>query len=296
MHQVIKKIAFLGTPAISTSSLRFLVDSGYEIPLVVTGADKKRGRGSSLTPSPVASLAQELGLRISHDPQDLHSVDFDLAVVVAYGRLISQALLDEGLFVNLHFSLLPRWRGAAPMERAILAGDEETGVCVMKLVKELDAGPIFQVRRMPLDNEITLGALSQYLSTIANEALGTELDLGIDAFKAAIDQVGEPTYAHKLTADDVRIDWGGSAVEALRKVRIGRAWTTMANQRVKILEAAVSEEKLGLSVGEISGPYVGTGKGKGVIQLITVQPENRRIMDVKAWINGLNHLEMPFFL
>lgn len=291
---MIKKIAFLGTPAISTNTLQFLVESGYEIPLVITGADKKRGRGSVLSPSPVASLASEMGLAISHDPLDLHSVDFDLAVVVAYGRLIPQPLLDKGLFVNLHFSLLPKWRGAAPMERAILAGDDMTGVCVMKLVKELDAGPIFRVRRVPLDDVITLENLSRRLSSIANEALGAELALGVDAFREAEDQIGEPTYAHKLTVDDVRIDWSASAVEVLRKVRIGRAWTTLEGQRVKILEAVVSEDDPALAVGEISGRYVGTGQG--AVQLSTVQPENRRAMEVRAWINGLNHLEKPFFL
>lgn len=287
---MIKKIAFLGTPGISRSTLRFLVESGYEIPVVVTGEDKKRGRGSNLTPSPVKELAEELGLRVGHDPRVLLEMDFDLAVVVAYGRLISDALLGKGLFVNLHFSLLPRWRGAAPMERAILAGDTETGVCVMKLVKELDAGPIFQVRRMPLDDEITLAELAGELSKLANEALGAELSLGEQAFKSPAEQVGEPTYAHKLTGDDLRIDWSASSSEVLRKVRLGRAWTTLDGSRFKIFAAVrIVNGEAGLGAGRISGIHAGTGDG--VIELRSVQPENKRRMEAKEWMHGMKHFE-----
>ena len=292
---MIKKIAFLGTPGISRSTLRFLVESGYEVPVVVTGADKKRGRGSRLTPSPIKELAEELGLRVGHDPRALLEIDFDLAVVVAYGRLISDALLSKGLFVNLHFSLLPRWRGAAPMERAILAGDTETGVCVMKLVKDLDAGPIFQVRRLPLDDEITLEELAGELSKLANEALDAELSLGEEAFKSSVEQVGEPTYAHKLTAGDLRIDWSAPSSEILRKVRLGMAWTTLDGSRFKIIAAGrISNGEAGLGPGWISGIHAGTGDG--VIELRSVQPENKRRMEAKEWMHGMKHLEDLHFI
>ncbi len=287
---MIQKIAFLGTPDISGSTLVYLVNSGYEIPIVITGEDKKRGRGSALTPSPVKVLASELGLKVSHDPTVLLDTEFDLAVVVAYGRLISGALLNKGLFVNLHFSLLPRWRGAAPMERAILAGDEVTGVCVMKLVKELDAGPIYQARQLPLDREIILSELADQLSRLANEALSDELAKGDDAFSTAAEQVGEPTYAHKLSADDLRIDWGVSSGEVLRKIRLGRAWTTLDGSRFRITSAAVvPNSSLGLAPGEISGTMVETASG--VIEIKSLQPPNKREMAAKDWINGMKRAQ-----
>ncbi|TAN30141.1 MAG: methionyl-tRNA formyltransferase [Actinomycetota bacterium] len=287
---MIRKIAFLGTPEISKSTLSYIVNSGYEIPIVITGEDKKRGRGSSMTPSPVKELAGELGIKVSHDPTILLDTEFDLAVVVAYGKLISDALLKQGLFVNLHFSLLPRWRGAAPMERAILAGDEETGICVMKLVKELDAGPLYQVRRMPLNGEITLSELSDQLSRLANEALGDELAKGDGAFVTAAEQVGEPTYAHKLSVDDLRIDWEVSCEEVLRKIRLGRAWTTLHGSRFKIFSAVVSQgNSLGLSPGEISGTMVGTASG--VVELKSLQPPNKRVMTAKDWMNGMKRAQ-----
>lgn len=282
---MIRKIAFLGTPQISTSTLAFLVDAGYEVPVVVTGEDKKRGRGSALTPSPVKVLANELGIEVSHDPKILLAKEFDLAVVVAYGKLISDALLGKGLFINLHFSLLPRWRGAAPMERAILAGDPETGICVMNLVSELDAGPIYQTRRMSLDSAMTLDDLSKTLSQLANEALGSELLLGEEAFARATPQVGEPTYAHKLTVGNLRIDWEQTSDEVLRKIRLGRAWTTLEGSRFKIFAATQSSENLlGLIPGQISGTAVGTGSG--IVELQLVQPENKRVMSAKDWSNG----------
>lgn len=284
---MISKIAFLGTPEVACSALQFLVDSGYEIPVVVTGADKKRGRGSGLSRSPVGVLAHELGLNVSHDPKVLLETDFDLALVVAYGRLISDELLGRGLFVNLHFSLLPRWRGAAPMERAILAGDKESGVCVMKLVKELDEGPLFQVRKIDIDDEVTLQDLSTRLATLANEALRDELSKGEEAFCCPKDQAGVPSYAHKLNSNDLRIDWNVPAIEVLRKVRIGRAWTTFSGARVKIVSAAISErDDIELAPGEIWSGFVGTSAG--LLELKVVQPENRRAMDAKAWTNGLH--------
>lgn len=282
---MINKIAFLGTPEISTTTLRFLFDKGYQIPLVVTGADKKRGRGSALSPSPVSSLASELGLQISHQPKDLLEVEFDLAVVVAYGRLISEELLSKGLFVNLHFSLLPRWRGAAPMERAILSGDEKTGISVMRLVKELDAGPIYRMRETPLTEEMTLSDLSAQLSDMANGALWEELSLGERAFSNPKPQLGEVTYAHKLTADDLRIDWSGRAKEEIRKVRVGKAWSTFEGKRIKILSAEAIKDNLGIAPGHFVGDLVATSGG--AMRLLRVQPENKREMDAQAWLNGI---------
>lgn len=282
---MIRKIAFLGTPQISTSTLVALVEAGYDVPLVITGADKKRGRGSGLTPSPVAIVAKDLGIPVSHDPIELVGQDFDLAVVVAYGRLISDALLAKHLYVNLHFSLLPRWRGAAPMERAILSGDGETGVSVMQLVKELDAGPVYARAQVALDDRVTLSQLATTLSSVANKALLNELDRGDEAFSEPVDQVGEATYARKLTSQDLRIDWKQSAPECLRRIRLERAWTTFGGSRFKILEAQVSDSSADLAPGQMEGVRVGTGSTS--LSLVSVQPENKRVMQATEWIRGL---------
>ncbi len=143
------RLAYLGTPDMAVPPLRALVEAGHDIALCVTRPDSRRGRGKEETPSPVKLAATELGLPVTHTMDDLTTVGVDLAVVVAYGRIIPVRLLEQIPMVNLHFSLLPRWRGAAPVERAILAGDRETGVCLMKVEEGLDTGPVYAVRRVP---------------------------------------------------------------------------------------------------------------------------------------------------
>ena len=157
------RLAYLGTPDMAVPPLRALVEAGHDIALCVTRPDRRRGRGGATTPSPVKAAATELGLAVTHDMDDLTTAGVELAVVVAYGRIIPARLLAQVPMVNLHFSLLPRWRGAAPVERAILAGDRETGVCLMKVEEGLDTGPVYAVRTVPLDDDITLAALRREL-------------------------------------------------------------------------------------------------------------------------------------
>src|SRR5205085_5491799 len=142
------KLAFLGTPEIAVPPLRALVADGHDVRLAVTRADKRRGRGGHLMPSPVKVAAQDLGLPVTDRVDDAIDAGADLGVVVAYGRLIKPHVLAALPMVNIHFSLLPRWRGAAPLERAILAGDSETGVCLMQLEEGLDTGPVYGCRRL----------------------------------------------------------------------------------------------------------------------------------------------------
>src|SRR5580704_18592186 len=153
------RLAYLGTPQLAVPPLRALVDAGHDVVLCVTRPDRRRGRGGQTTPSPVKAAADERGIAVSHDMDDLAAARVELAVVVAFGRIIPARLLHELTMVNLHFSLLPRWRGAAPVERAILAGDEETGVCLMKVEEGLDSGPVYSRRTVPIDDEVTLDAL-----------------------------------------------------------------------------------------------------------------------------------------
>ena len=153
------KLAFLGTPEVAVPPLRALVADGHDVRLVVTRADKRRGRGSALVASPVKAAAQDLGLPVTDQVDDVIDAGAELGVVVAFGRLIKPHVLAVLPMVNVHFSLLPRWRGAAPLERAILAGDAETGVCLMELEEGLDTGPVYACTRMAVGPEETAAEL-----------------------------------------------------------------------------------------------------------------------------------------
>src|SRR5436309_9728032 len=138
------RLAFLGTPPAAVPALRALVEDGHDIVVVITQPDRKRGRGGALVPSPVKAAALELGLPVEHNVDAVLGKGIELGAVVAFGKLVKAHVLDEVPMVNIHFSLLPRWRGAAPLERAILAGDTETGVCLMGLEVGLDTGPVYE--------------------------------------------------------------------------------------------------------------------------------------------------------
>ena len=226
------KLAFLGTPVAAVPPLRALVEAGHDVRVVVTRADKRRGRGSELSPSPVKAAAIELGLPVRHRVDDVLDADVELGVVVAFGQLIKPHVLDRVPMVNLHFSLLPRWRGAAPVERAILAGDEVTGVCVMELEEGLDTGGVHACAEVPVRAGVTAADLRAELVSI-----GT--DLLVDALSRPLGepqpQVGEPTYAAKITPDDLRVDWTAPPEVIDRVVRVGGAWTTFRGDRVKVL-------------------------------------------------------------
>lgn len=264
------KLVFLGTPEMAVPPLRALVDAGHEVVLVVTGADKRRGRRGAPSPSPVKSAALELGLDVSHDVDDvLGAVDergAELGVVVAFGQLIRPHVLDVIPMVNMHFSLLPRWRGAAPVERAILAGDEETGVCIMRLEEGLDTGGVYARRVAPIGLDTTADELRSELVEIGTDLLVDTLSEPVGTWiDTAEAQVGETTYAKKLAAADFEIDWAQPSEQIHRVVRVGGAWTTFRGKRLKIVAADLD-----------GGRLVPT----------TVQPEGKSPMPFDAWRNG----------
>src|SRR5947209_7105830 len=189
------KLAFLGTPEVAVPPLRALVADGHDVRLVVTRADKRRGRGGALMPSPVKAAAQELGLPVTDQIDEVMDAGAELGVVVAFGRLIKPHVLAALPMVNVHFSLLPRWRGAAPLERAILAGDAETGVCLMELEEGLDTGPVYDCSRLAIGAEETASELRARLVDAGTELLVTSLRQGLGTPTA---QQGEPTYADKI--------------------------------------------------------------------------------------------------
>ncbi len=275
----IRRLAYLGTPDLAVAPLVALVEAGYEIPIVVSRPDTRRGRGGARQPSPVKAAAEARGLPVTDDLTDLDSIDLDLGVVVAYGRIIPPSTLDRLAMVNLHFSLLPRWRGAAPVERAILAGDRETGVCLMAVEEGLDTGGIYRRTVVEIDDDETLDELRARLVEIGT---GQLLGALADGLGDPVAQVGEPVHAAKITPDERRIDWTRPAIDIHRQVRVGGAWTTFRDRRLKIHRTAVVDGTG--RPGTIDGLTVATGDG--AIELVVVQPEGKARQPAEAWRNG----------
>jgi methionyl-tRNA formyltransferase len=260
------RLVYLGTPEMAVPPLRALVDAGHDIVHVITRVDKKRGRGGALSPSPVKAASAELGLSVSHDPDDILELEADLGVVVAYGRIIKPHLLEALPMVNLHYSLLPRWRGAAPVERAILAGDAETGVDVMRLEEGLDTGGIYAEERVPVGDAITADELRVELNVLGCRLLVETLSQPLTEWvEHPRPQEGEPLYASKLDKAEFEVDWEQSPVDVHRRIRIGGAWTMFRGKRLKIHAADLVDD---------------------VIVPTVVQPEGKGPMDFTAWRNG----------
>lgn len=276
----VRRLVYFGTPQLAVPPLRALCAAGFEIALVVTGPDKRRGRRAPPEPSPVSHAASELGVAVTHDPGDATAAGADGAVVVAYGRLIGGDVLAVLPAVNVHFSLLPRWRGAAPVERAILAGDDTTGVSLMALTETLDAGPLYATTETPIDPSESLAELQERLV-----ALSCPMLVGVltDGPRDPVPQHGGVTWAAKISDEDLRLDWNRPAAELHRQVRLGRAWTTLEGGRVRILRASVVAGHTG-SPGILEGLVAGTGSG-GLL-LDEVQAAGRRALPTGEWRRG----------
>jgi methionyl-tRNA formyltransferase len=266
-------LVFLGTPAMSVPPLRALHDAGFDVRLVVTNPDTRRGRGSATAPSPVKEAATELGIPVSHSVDDAIDAGADLGVVVAFGRIIRPHVLAALAMVNLHFSLLPRWRGAAPVERAILAGDDRTGVDLMVVEEGLDTGAVHARTELDIGPDETADELRSRLVVAGTELLVSSLTAGLGE---PTPQEGEPVYAHKLGPEDLHIDWGSPAEHIHRQVRVGGAWTTLRGERFKIWRTAL----------EPTGEGVLHPTGTGPIELLEVHPAGKARMSAAAWANG----------
>ena len=265
-------------------TLRALVDAGHDVALVVTRPDKKRGRGGALLPSPVKAASLELGLPVSERVDDVMDVEAELGVVVAYGRLIKPHVLAVLPMVNVHFSLLPRWRGAAPVERAILAGDDKTGVCIMALEEGLDTGPVYASEEVPIGPEATLAELRGELVRRGTAML---VDLLGDGLPEPVPQTGEPVYAAKLDPSEFELDWTRPAVDLHRIVRLGEAWTTFRGRRLKVLRARLPDlAGDGPDPGVVDAATLQVGTGDGRLELVEVQPEGKGPQAAASWRNG----------
>ncbi len=277
------KLVFLGSPSPATPTLRALVDAGHEVLGVVTQPDKRRGRGSEMIATPVAQVARELGIPVWHSLDMVSSCGAELGVVVAYGKLIPQSLLDVVPMINVHFSLLPKWRGAAPVERALLAGDLETGVCIMGLEAGLDTGPIFAQASTPLGDKTSLALLNELAE------LGAHLCVEVVAqspLPVPTAQEGEATYAAKLGPQDFILEPELSAAMLTRVVRLGRAFTYINGQRVRIHGAALAPDVTGPS-GTISfARGLQFHADEGTIEVTILQSEGSRRLESGDWWRG----------
>jgi methionyl-tRNA formyltransferase len=283
-------MVYLGTPEDAVAPLRTLVAAGHEIVLVVTRADKRRGRGGGIEASPVKAAALELGLAVTSSLDEVPECGAELGVVVAFGRIIPSALLERVPMVNVHFSLLPRWRGAAPVERAILEGDGETGVCLMAVAPGLDTGGIYASVATPIGEEESAGSLRARLVVLACGLLEEYLAHGLAGLPVPRDQSGEPSYAEKIDPAELELHWDEAATRIRRVVRIGRAWTTFRGTRLHVLEAAPAEslsEGESLPVGTLLGCEVVAGGGS-CVRLVTVQSAGRRPTPASDWLHGIH--------
>ncbi|MGD0320490.1 MAG: methionyl-tRNA formyltransferase [Acidimicrobiales bacterium] len=306
------RLAFLGSPEAAVPALRALTDAGHDVVVVVSQPDRRRGRGAGLAPSPVKQAALEMGLGVTDRIEDVPGSGAELGVVVAYGRIVPTALLERTPMLNAHFSLLPRWRGAAPVERAILAGDQVTGVSIMRLEATLDTGPVLVVRREPIDNagREHASALTNRLSVVAGELLVEVLSKGVAMLGPGTTQVGEATYAAKVDLQELRLDFSRTVAELERIVRLDRAWTTFRGVRLRVLDAVghdepatMHDEPATASEGrdDSSGltrpePPPSTLRGTsvqaadGTLELLVVQQAGRRPQAAGEWLRGARPL------
>ncbi len=282
------RLAFLGTPQAAVPSLRALVAAGHRIEQVVTGRDTRRSRRGDPEPSAVKKAAVDLGLEVTDKLDDVLDANAELGVVVAYGRIIPQRILDVLPMVNVHFSLLPRWRGAAPVERAILAGDTTTGVCVMRLEAGLDTGPVLARLEVPIGAEENADELKDRLSVAGANLLVDVLAGGVSELPDGEPQQGEATYAAKIEPEELELHFDAPAIELARIVRVGRAWTTFRGARLIVSAAHWHAEIPDALAGAVPGTLGGTfvKSGAGTLELVEVQPEGRRRVSAEEWLRG----------
>jgi methionyl-tRNA formyltransferase len=294
------RIVFAGSPAAAVPSLQALLDGPHEVAAVVTREPAPQGRKRTLTQTPVAELARAAGVpvieanRLGPVTPELIALGADLGVIVAYGGLVREPLLSAPRlgWINLHFSLLPRWRGAAPVQRALIAGDQETGVAVFQLVPELDAGDVYATAVQPIGRRQTAGHLLETLAVTGARVLSGVVDALADGTARATAQVGEPTLAPKLTLEDGRIDWTRDALATDARIRgvtpEPGAFTELGGDRLKIHEAAIAHDTPRLAPGVIDSRAgrVLIGTASDPIELLRVQPAGKTAMDAAAWWRG----------
>ena len=302
------KILFAGTPETAASVLRGLVTSGHEVVAVLTREDALVGRKKVLTPSSVAQVAGELGLPVikanvinAQVQQQLNETGAELGIIVAYGVILKRTSLDllsQGWF-NLHYSLLPKHRGAAPVQRAIEFGESETGITLFKLDEGMDTGPILGSLPIVIEENETSGDLLKRLTSLGITLLNQELPKLYSGSFSLTEQVGEASYANKPSRADAKIDFSKSAKDISNQVRAFNpepvAWCLYKDEPFRVLSARVVDVITGPNIGAISnfdGRIVVTcGIGTG-LELLEVQPSSKRAMSSQDWYRGSDHQEV----
>jgi methionyl-tRNA formyltransferase len=286
------RLIFMGTPDFAVETLKSLISAGHEIACVYSQPPRAKGRGLALTPTPVHAFSEAQGIEV-RTPLSLKSdeeqvrfsaVTAEAAIVVAYGLILPQAILDAPIFgcFNVHASLLPRWRGAAPIQRAIMAGDAESGVTIMRMELGLDTGPMVKVGRLPIDDETTASSLHDELA-----ALGALLMVEVlknPSVHGSIQPIEGVTYAKKIDKVEAKIDFAKSAIEVRNHIHglspFPGAWCVMNGARVKILKAKIGK-------GPISFPCK-----DDFIQFTELQREGKGVMDAATFLRGFPNPEL----
>jgi len=291
------RLIFMGTPDFSVPVLDALVEAGHEVAAVYCQPPRPAGRGKKDRPSPVQARAEALGLRVRHpaslkgarDQAEFVALGADVAVVVAYGLILPKAVLDAPRFgcLNIHASLLPRWRGAAPIQRAIMAGDTKTGVSIMAMEAGLDTGPVLMREAVTIGPQETAGGLHDRLS-----GLGARLI--VEALARLDDLVPEPqpetgaTYAAKIDKAEARVDWSRPAAEVDRLIRglspFPGAWCEAGGERVKLLAARLAEGEG--APGEVLDAALDVACGTGAVRLLRLQRAGRAAQDAREFLRG----------
>ena len=301
------KVIFAGTPDFAAQALRAIAAAGFEIPLVLTQPDRPKGRGMQLQASPVKQAALELGLAIAqpaslrHEEAQalLRAQNADVMVVAAYGLILPQAVLDTPAHgcLNIHASLLPRWRGAAPIQRAIEAGDTETGVCIMQMDAGLDTGAVVSTHHYAIKNTDTATDVHDALAVLGAHAIVADLQQlqQTGGLNATPQPPAGITYAQKLSKEEAKIDWNESALVIERKIRafnpVPGAWVEYQNQPLKIWRAeAVAQSGRAGEVLAISSDGLIVACGEGALNITELQPAGSKRMPVAAFAAG-RHIE-----
>jgi methionyl-tRNA formyltransferase len=296
------RLVFAGTPDFAATALRALIQTQHDIVAVYTQPDRPAGRGRKLTPGPVKQLAQQYQLPVFQPAslktpeaiEQLRTLDADVMVIAAYGLLLPPEVLSVPRLgcLNIHASLLPRWRGAAPIQRAILAGDTETGITIMQMDKGLDTGAMLLKLCCPIDQEDTAASLHDRLAALGAEAIITALDQ-LPTLTATPQDDSLATYAAKLTKQEAIIDWQRSAEELDRLIRALNPWpvaqTRVKGQTLRIWAAQPLADSTTASPGTVIGcdkNGIDIACGRGVIRLTRLQPAGSKPMDVAAFLNG----------
>jgi methionyl-tRNA formyltransferase len=297
---MLKKIVFMGTPIFAVPILKSLYQNGYSISVVYTQPPQKSKRGQRVNKSPVQGISETLNIDF-RTPQSLKNnieeyeylkkLDADIAIVVAYGQIIPKEILSltKKGFINIHASLLPKWRGAAPIQRSIINLDKETGISIMKIGEKLDTGPICNSYKLNITNNDNAETISDKLSKLASEKILDNIDEILEGkikFKEQVHE--EATYAYKIQKSEGKIDWHNSAESIIGKINglysSPGAWFMYNGERYKVLKAKISNS-VGV-VGTVVGNYLEVGCKNKSIKILELQREGKRVQNINEFMLG----------